>query len=67
MRQKQSKNYFKFDILLFGILMLCYTCQKDDAVPSEEPALAFKLKVINYAEVTKNKNVNAIIDAFPKS
>ncbi|QNK77762.1 hypothetical protein H7F37_01335 [Winogradskyella sp. PAMC22761] len=35
-------------------------------MPTEEPALAFKLKVINKAEVTKNKNVNAIIDAFPK-
>ncbi|REE07617.1 hypothetical protein DFQ09_1183 [Winogradskyella pacifica] len=66
MKQK-LKIYLKFGILLFGISIVCFTCQKDDTVFVDETTqqTEFKINLVNKFELSKNQRINNIVQSLP--
>lgn len=62
MKQKQLKNYLKLGILLFGISLLVYACEKDvehdEDLESQDSSLFSKIDFNTFKHRIENKNID---------
>lgn len=68
MKQKRLKNYLKLGVLLFGIPILIYSCQKDDSISQSEVEGNNSVSKIDFqtfsANVNHNETYNRISNSF---
>lgn len=69
MQKYRFKTHLKLVILLFGFSISSLSCQKDDDLSKDttNSQLEFKRDLITKSQVSKNKKVNSIIQALPKT